>query len=490
MRLSLRFSIFLAMILVAGITIGTTVLIVGAITRAEFNRYVEYGRTLREDRLEHTVLMWAGEPDQLPNVEDMQYLRYLTEDVAIDPGNYRFRPMGTVGIMEAVPSESGLQFEAIEGNAATILRDGESIGTFYVDPITDDDLQPGQTAFMTSLDALLLLAAGLAGLFAFIVTALLSRRILQPVASLTQAVQRMEQGDLGQRVTVDGQNEIRELAMAFNAMAAALDQNEQTRRQMVSDIAHELRTPLTNIRGYLEGIFDEVIIPDRPTLDLIYGETMLLNQLVQDLQELSLADAGALRLILEPTDLRVPIRQAVDALLPSAAKKDIVIQQYIEDALPLINADEHRLAQILRNLLSNAIRYSDPQTAVTIRATAEPRGVSIAVSDEGCGITADDLAHIFERFYRVDPSRTRTTGGAGLGLAIVKQLVEAHNGQITVHSQPGEGSTFVVSMPAYQYDASGPDNAANGPSRRATRSRISESAARTSISSVESSASA
>jgi signal transduction histidine kinase len=218
---------------------------------------------------------------------------------------------------------------------------------------------------------------------------------------------------------------------------------------MVTDIAHELRTPLTNLRGYLEALRDGVSAPSPATLASLHEEAVLLAQLVDDLQDLTLAEAGQLALRRAPLRVADALGRARQALRPQAEDRGVRLRvEPPATALPDVLADERRLGQILRNLIANAIRHTPPGGEVVLSAAASPDGVELVVRDTGQGIAAEHLPHVFERFYRADASRARTTGGAGIGLAVVKQLVEAHQGRVDVHSTPGQGSTFRFTLPA------------------------------------------
>jgi two-component system sensor histidine kinase BaeS len=292
-----------------------------------------------------------------------------------------------------------------------------------------------------------LLGALGAGLVAAAITLVLSNRILRPVQRLTHAVQRMEKGDLAVRVLVESADEIGQLAHAFNAMAGSLDQQERLRRNMVGDVAHELRTPLTNLRGYLEAARDGLLIPDAALVNNLYEETMLLSRLVADLQELAQAEAGQLTLMRQPSSLPAILEQAVAMLQPQAEAKGLSLSVDLPSSLPLVDVDPERMGQVLRNLLNNAFAHTAPGGSIAITARITGREVAVAVRDTGTGISPEDLPRIFDRFYRVDRSRARQTGGAGLGLAIVKQLVLAHGGSVSAESEPGTGSTLTFTIP-------------------------------------------
>ncbi|MEP7356230.1 MAG: ATP-binding protein [Anaerolineales bacterium] len=292
----------------------------------------------------------------------------------------------------------------------------------------------------------MLLAAAAAGGVALLLTVVLSRGIVGPVAALTLAAGRMARGELDQRVEISSRDEIGQLGRAFNHMADSLHTSEQLRRQMVTDIAHELRTPLTNIRGYLEAVRDGVLPAQPEVVDSLYEESMLLSRLVDDLQALALAEAGQLRLQLQACQPAAIIERSVAGLGPRTADEPPVRVELPSD-LPPVQADPERVSQVLRNLLRNARQHTPPEGTVTITACALPGWVEITVHDTGSGIEPEHLPFVFERFYRADPARARSTGGAGLGLAIVKQLVEAHGGQVTVDSRPGAGAAFHFTLP-------------------------------------------
>jgi two-component system OmpR family sensor kinase/two-component system sensor histidine kinase BaeS len=293
--------------------------------------------------------------------------------------------------------------------------------------------------------AALALAAILLGL-----AAIFSRRISQPLRQLTFAARSLAGGDMGVRVGASSVREIGELAGAFNRMAESLVRADQQRRQLTADVAHELRTPLSIIKGRLEGIQDGVYRPDSGQIDGLLGEVALLERLIEDLRLLALAEAGQLPLypeLVEPADL---LRAAARSFAPQAAERGVALELAVPADLPDLQLDPQRIAQVLGNLVGNALRHTPAGGSVCLSAVAADDAVTFAVRDSGVGIEPADLPHIFDRFYRADRSRTRSSGGAGLGLAIARRMVEAHGGVIWAESTPGLGTTVSFRLPTVE----------------------------------------
>ena len=323
-----------------------------------------------------------------------------------------------------------------------------SLGTLYLSSAPRDRPDPFSPRPVSDAVGRFLLWGGLlAVVVAALFTWLLSRRILAPVKVLTHSTRRLGEGDLSARAQVKDKGELGELAGAFNSMADDLERAEQLKRNMVADIAHELRTPLSNLRGYLEAVRDGVKKPDEETIRTLDEEAALLSRLVDDLQELSLADAGELKLVCQEEDIGGLVRQTVIALHPKATAKGLSVAVDLPENLPPVMIDAHRIGEVLRNLMENAVVHTPADGTVSIAAEEEDGWVRIGVADTGEGISAGDLPGIFERFYRVDRSRARATGGRGLGLTIAKRLVEAHGGKIDVSSELGKGSRFSFTVP-------------------------------------------
>ena len=279
---------------------------------------------------------------------------------------------------------------------------------------------------------------------------LLSRRTLAPLQNLGAAARRLGRGDLSQRAETTGPTEIRELAHSFNVMAEGLEEAERHRRNLTADVAHELRTPLSNIQGYLEAIKDGLVDPTPETIDTIHGQALHLSRLVEDLRVLAQVEAGALRLQLSFTRVEDLLQSSVEAVRPRADAKGLSLSLDVDASLPMLEMDATRISQVIGNLLENAITHTPEGGRVSVLARDSAGAVEVTVSDTGAGIASEDLPRLFDRFYRADPSRDRSTGGAGLGLTIARRLVEAHGGTIEVESELGQGSRFTIRLPTAQ----------------------------------------
>ena len=302
-----------------------------------------------------------------------------------------------------------------------------------------------RAAFQEAVQSALVVAVAAAAVAAVIASVALSTRLSRPIGRLARASRRIATGRYAERVPISSHDEIGELAESFNTMAASLEATERRRLELVGDVAHELRTPLATLDGYLEGLEDGVIQPGEATWRLLRGETSRLARLVNDLQELWRAEARQLPLSLTEIDVTDQLEAASERSWTLAQEHGIAIRMDVGPGRPAVRADAERLGQILDNLLSNAIRYSPPGSAVTLSARSDGEEVAIGVTDQGSGLTEEQLERVFERFYRVDPSRSRALGGSGIGLAITRALADAMGGRAEASSNgPGQGATFSV----------------------------------------------
>lgn len=304
-----------------------------------------------------------------------------------------------------------------------------------------------RVAFQDAVQRSLLLAVLAASVAAAVVSVALSTRLSKPISRLAQASRRIAAGRYAERVPVTSEDEIGELADSFNTMAASLETTERRRLELVGDVAHELRTPLATLDGYLEGLEDGVIQPRDATWTLLRGETARMTRLVNDLQELWRAEARQLPLAIEQVDVGAVAATAVDRFAAVARERAVELR-LDATAAPPARADRERLTQVVDNLLSNAVRYTAEGTTVTVSVRGDGESVTLSVADQGSGLTEEQRAKVFERFYRIDPSRSRALGGSGIGLAIAKALVGLMDGRIWVESEgEGRGATFRVSVP-------------------------------------------
>ena len=302
-------------------------------------------------------------------------------------------------------------------------------------------------ALARSLNEGFLIAVAVALPLSVIISVLVARQLSGSARSLASASRRIAAGDYAQRVPVGGPMEVQEVARSFNSMAGALEGAERRRIELIGDVAHELRTPLTVLQGYLEALADGVFQASDETWAKLTLETDRLGRLAEELQELSRAQAGQLAISLSPVSVGDAVRTAASRLERAFADKGLSLDVSTPPGLPNVLADSERLVQVLSSLLSNALRYT-PEGKVGITARRLGDGVEISVRDSGIGIEAEHLPHVFERFYRVDRSRARSSGGTGVGLTIAGALVAAMGGSLRADSAgAGAGSTFTLVLP-------------------------------------------
>jgi len=463
---SLRTRLVLVIILVTTGAVAAVGLLSSRVTTDEFRRYVASDDKSSLDRFSSVLAeqyrkdgQWSGAQQLLDRIGDIADRRLVLVDttgklLAAAPSDLLSADM-TVTPDHSISWE---RHEDASGNKILekivlvrvphqIITDARSqpVGVLYSFEGPSPSLR-NRTQFVGTVNRSLLLEVLAGGVAALVLTFILTGSLLKPIKSLTLAARRIEKGDLSQRVVTSSRDEIGVLAQAFNSMADKLVRTEELRRNMVSDIAHELRTPLTNIRCQLETLQDGLARPEPVIINSLHDETMLLSRLVDDLQELALAEAGMLSLSLNPMSVDREIAEAVEAVQPQARQKSIEVNIQSAAGLPQVYADRRRVGQILRNLLSNAIAHTSPGGRIEVSALPQASFVKISISDNGEGIAPEQLPRIFERFHRTDASRARSSGGYGLGLAIVKQLVMAHGGEVSVDSELGRGSTFTFTL--------------------------------------------
>ena len=345
--------------------------------------------------------------------------------IVIAAGRYRMR--------DVVDTADGTPIEWNGARIGTVLRTALS-----------QRPGPSEERYMERADGALLgaslIAVAVAALFAFFA----ARIYTNPLRQLTEAAHAMKKGELHQEVPVTSDDELGELTSAFNQMSADLARSQAARRRMTADITHDLRTPLTVITGYLEAMCEGTLEPTTERLETLRREADQLHRLIADLRTLSLADAGELDLTREPIALRAFLDQATESFLQRAANEGINIEVQASEDLPTVELDPERMARVLKNLIANAFHHTSRADSIILSARRRATTVELTVKDSGAGIPAEALPHVFDRFYRADPSRARDDGSSGLGLAIAKSIVDAHGGTIAVESDLGRGTTFTL----------------------------------------------
>ncbi|MCE2405411.1 MAG: HAMP domain-containing protein [Dehalococcoidia bacterium] len=451
MLYSIRWRLLLSFLLVIAVTLGMAALFVSRAASAELERFQEQNEAIRSERLRAMLAEQYAEDQRWHAAQTMleRIGRIYSQRVVVVNnrgqvvGDSRRTLMGRV-ILPHMGSELELP----------VVGPGGTMGTMLVnpDPLPGDTQAPLPEASLPSINRFLIWSGLLTVGLAAVLTFLLSRRILAPVEGLSRAAKALARGEFSRRVSVTSRDEVGELGRTFNAMAAELATTEEVRRSLVADVAHELRTPLSNIRGYLEGIRDGVVTANPGTLASMHEEVLLLTRLIDDLQDLALAESGQMNLYLQPCDLADLTRRAAAGVQPSAESKGITLTTDIPGEAP-VNADPERIGQVLRNLLANAANYTGEGGSIKVALRHMGSLAQVRVEDTGPGIAETDLPYVFERFYRVDKSRSRSTGGVGLGLTIARRLVEAHGGRMAVESAVGKGSTFSFTLPLHEAQA-------------------------------------
>lgn len=452
-RLSFTFS---AVVLIAVLIVVTTSL---AVEQFNDDRERFTTKTLQKpggliDQLTHyyqTEGSWAGIE---PMLIGAQALNFRTEYIFVLADHQEkiiYHPQAAMIGQSLAQSESNL--------AVPIRVDEQTVG--FLEVVPGREQTPGYsglTFLMRRIVDFLLIMAAVIGIGGIVFGVMMSRTLTAPLNNLAVAARSIGKRNLNQRVKETGTAEMIAVARAFNEMAADLQQAEQLRRHLLADVAHELRTPLAVLQANLRAILDEVYPLDQTEIARLYEQTRFLSRLVNDLHELAQAEAKQLPLNRQETDLTQLAQMTTEAFRPEAEAKGVTLQLHLATNVPKISVDAARLTQVLQNLLANALRHTPAGQTITVRIEPDTDQVDVTVADTGEGIAPEHLPHIFDRFYRADPARSRDRGGAGLGLAIARAIVEAHEGRITVTSDglPGHGSTFTVQLPCYSNSTSEP----------------------------------
>lgn len=343
--------------------------------------------------------------------------------------------------------ESGRTLTSLERRLAVTLLDDDGELAGYVLPLATSALSREFATVLQTLRRTMILAAAVAGAWTLFASLLVSESVAKPLRRLVAGARALAAGRLDHRIEEGGPQETRELAQAFNHMASSLQEAEVSRRELTSDIAHELRTPLTVLQGNLSAMMDGIYDMGHEEVAALYDQVLRLNRLVADLGQLAEFDAGHLTIEVAPVDLVPVVEYSLSLYRPAAEAKGVALTGNWPADLPAVMADVSRVGQVLANLLSNALRHTPTGGSITVAAVRAGTAVEMSVMDTGEGIAPTDLPHVFERLYRVDPSRSREHGGSGLGLAIARQLIEAMHGTIGATSEPGRGSRFWFRLP-------------------------------------------
>jgi two-component system OmpR family sensor kinase len=458
----------LAFVLVTLVGVSTVALLANLSASTQFRRYLVHNQMMGQGNLADDLAAYYESQGNWNGVEDI----FRAMGGPMQPGRRGMGPMYRGGMLTLLADGQGLIIYDSQGQrtgenlsrseqnlAIPIQAAGRTVGFLLVTSPGWAQLQPQEQSFLDQVNRALLLAGALAGGLGILLGLGLSRGLTAPLARLTTAARHIASGDLSQRVPETGSTEIATLGRAFNQMVADLEKAEELRRNLLADVAHELRTPLSVLQGNLRAILDGVYPLEQTEIAALYDETRLLSRLVDDLHELAQAEAGQLHLDLRPTDLVQVLQTTVANFAVAAEAKEMRLTTDWAEPLPPVLADPDRLAQIMRNLLSNALRHTPEGGQITVSAVYNRHrqfngpAVRIVVADTGEGIPTDHLPHVFDRFWRATgemESRSRERGSSGLGLAIARHLVQAHGGEMGVESEVGHGSRFWFTLPVAQ----------------------------------------
>ncbi len=366
-------------------------------------------------------------------------MEVLQPYVLADPNGYIIVPNGRYKLGEKLTED---QLEI-----GTILTENDKVIGILIPLGNAFQGTPRELEFIERTNRILFYGALIGAVIALLLGVLLSRTITRPIRELTRATHAISEGDFLQQVPVRTNDELGELARAFNKMSAELARSINARKQMTADIAHELRTPLSLILGHAEAVHDGVLPPTKENFEIIREEAARLEHLVDDLRTLSLADAGELSIQPQSIEPERLLREVASLFQYRAQKKNISLTLDAAPHLPPLEVDPGRMTQVLTNILDNALRHTPEGGYISLSARQKDSAIEIAVQDSGPGLPQEEAERIFERFYRADASRHRDEGGSGLGLAIARSIVQAHNGQVRAESEAGKGLRIVISLP-------------------------------------------
>ena len=451
-RLWLRLTLAFAAITL--VSVGTVALLADWQAGNEFQQYVGQQQMLAQSGLADDLAAYYQRVGSWDGVQTL-LASYVGPGMGAGHGVGNGRPAmlladadGTI-VYDARSGQAGGKLSAAEqGQALAISVANQTVGYLIVSSAGRGPagLATAEQAFLNQLHNTFLIAAVAALGLGLLLSVWISRSLSAPLAQVQQAARAFAGHHWEQRVPVRGADEVADVAQAINQMAGALQGAESERRQLLADIAHELRTPLAVMQGNLRAMLDGVYPLEVAEIATVYDQSRLISRLVDDLGQLTLAETGHLRLSLTEIEIGPVVQAAIEDWTGVAQEQSITLRQALGPHLPKVRADANRLTQVLHNLIANALRHTPPGGSVTVSAEALAGGVRLVVADTGEGIAPEDLARVFDRFYRGDKARARGRGGSGLGLAITKAFIEAMGGTVVAESQVGVGSSFTVML--------------------------------------------
>ena len=437
---SLQWRLTVALFVVALVAVGVVALLAASATTRQFSSYVQHAPTMMMGR---RVLVDAA--DGYVQADGWGSAPALAKQLARDYNAH-------VVILDAqgnVVANSDPEGPPPAVRRPLVLADRGLVGFLLLGPAGSG---AAEKVFLSTVYQWLVVGAFLAAALALVAGTVVSRRLAAPLAELTAASRRMALGDHEARVKATGDGEMAELGTAFNEMAASVERSETLRRRLIGDVAHELRTPIATLRSRLEALRDGVLPGDEATLANLSDEVLVLAGIVDDLQELSLAESGGLRYEKEGVDVCALVTEEAERFRIGLEGKGVSLTVACGDPASVVG-DRKRLGQVVRNLVDNAAKHTDAGS-IDVSCTRAGGGVTFEVVDTGGGIPPDALPFVFERFYRADESRERRRGGTGIGLTIARRIVEDHGGAIDVESELGRGTRMRVTLPAAEGAAS------------------------------------
>ncbi len=466
-RISLRVKVLLVVLGTALLTSGLFAVRINTLLNQRFASYLD--QTIEQQNLRIVAIIqelyatynsWPVVAEHFDTVAPLANVvvrvKNLNNQVVLDTTTGRMhtwmlrRGMMGRGMMRQTWNRSFAEYVA-EGNLFTypLIVEGRQVGTAEIAVLgalgrwRQEDLEYRET-----MREAVLYSSLVAGMLALVLSLAFARRISQPITELTRVAERLKSGNLSARARVKGADELATLAASINAMAERLDQAARLRKKFTADVAHELRTPVTTLKSYIEALQDGVLEPTPERFTELAEEIDRLSELISDLQMLTVVDSE--QPVLQPAavDLAAETKNLLARMTPMFTEKGVALS--VTGATSgWVFGDRKLLLRAVTNLVSNALKYTEAGGTVKVDIQATSSELIITVSDTGQGIPEADLPYIFDRFYRADPSRARSTGGSGIGLALVKEIVEAHQGSIGVESQVNQGSTFRLVLPRY-----------------------------------------